>query len=77
MSDNKISDFIKTTTGMKQGGYISPSLFNKYIDSLLILLEDSKLTYTMGNIVVGIIVYADDTNIICEDLSKLQKSCKR
>ena len=33
---------IKTTAGVKQGGKVSPKLFNKCVDPVLIIIEEKK-----------------------------------
>jgi len=57
---------IKTTVGSKQGGIASPTVFNIAIDALLRELDQSGLTININGIPAGIIVYADDTTIICK-----------
>jgi hypothetical protein len=52
---------------------MSPWLFNKYIKKLIALLERSDKLYKIKNVSKGIMVYADDTNVIAhivEDLNK-------
>ncbi len=61
----------ESKVGVKQGGKLSPFLYNLLVNDLLNILENSKLTYRIGNTYKGILVYADDTNIICESLHNL------
>jgi hypothetical protein len=58
--DNKISSVFRITGGVKQGGNLSPTLFNLVIDELIRLAKDSRLLLTIENISY-IKVYADDT----------------
>ena len=57
--------------GVKQGGNMSPWLFNKYINKLIDLLERSKKIYKMKDMYKGIMVYADDTNVISHTVDDL------
>jgi hypothetical protein len=71
---NNRSDPIKTTIGCKQGGPMSPKLFSIYIDSLVKKVIDNKLTCKLFGIDTGILLYADDTVVICDSLNKLQST---
>ena len=48
------------SNGVKQGGFLTPTLFCIYIDNLLKTLIASKFSCKMGDIYVGCISYADD-----------------
>jgi hypothetical protein len=71
--DGKITPGFKATVGVKQGGSMSPWLFNKYIDKLIAQLEATGKTYRIGDIPVGTMVYADDTNVICHTAEDLHR----
>ncbi len=47
---------IKTTVGVKEGGMVSPKLFNKYVDPVLIIIEESETALLLGGVSVGEIV---------------------
>ncbi len=67
-SNGKFSEKIKTTVGVKQGGKISPFNFNVYTNSMIkILLEIGKV-YKMKNRYIGVLVYADDSNVKCHTM---------
>jgi hypothetical protein len=76
--DNKgnLSAPFKSKYGVKQGGPASPDLFNDYINKLIIILELSGKTYNLRGLGKGVMVYADDTTLVCEDLNSL-KACIR
>jgi hypothetical protein len=67
----EISGGFKATVGVKQGGNMSPWLFNKYINNLIEQLEDSGRTYQLNGAPMGVMVYADDTNIITHTIEDL------
>ena len=63
---------IRTTTGVKQGGPLSPKLFSIYVTEMVDNLiakkaRDSRIEH-------NIILYADDTVLIHNNLAELQKS---
>ena len=77
-----ISHNININNGVKQGGVLSPILFNVYLDVLLLRLEQSGHGCHVGNMYAGCLGYADDvlllsptrqtlTNMlqVCEDYS--------
>ena len=64
---------IKTTAGVKQGGKVSPKLFNKCVDPVLIIIEESGTVLLLGGVPVGEIVYADDTTLCFTNRTKAEK----
>ena len=52
---------IKTTTGVKQGGPLSPKLFALYVNGMSKQVIATKLTSKLGEFDTGILLYADDT----------------
>ena len=48
----------------KQGGVISPILFNLYIDRLLLCLQRAGLGCHIRNTYMGALSYADDITLI-------------
>ena len=71
-SKGQISGPFTSTVGVKQGGPASPDLFNDYINKLIILLNESGRLYSLGGIPKGIMVYADDTTLVCNNLTDLR-----
>jgi hypothetical protein len=70
--NGEYTEAFSTKVGVKQGGNASPTLFNMVIDELLERCEKSGLLYQINDINVGLIVYADDTTVICESIEKLK-----
>jgi hypothetical protein len=69
--DGELSSPFGAGVGVKQGGNMSPWLFNKYINKLIDLLERSKRVYKLKEMYKGIMVYADDTNVISHTVDDL------
>jgi hypothetical protein len=66
----------ESSVGVKQGGKLSPFLYNLLVNELLNIIEKSKLTYKINDLSKGILVYADDTNIICDSAAKVRQVIK-
>ena len=73
---NGFSRFFRTTVGVKQGGQMSPDLYGKYTNDMLVLLERSGFVAKIVHIVVGRLGYADDTSIITTTVTKLNAALK-
>jgi hypothetical protein len=71
------------SNGVKQGGVLSPILFNIYMDCLLCKLSKAGVGCHVGNVFTGAMAYADDLILlaptryamtalirVCEDFSK-------
>jgi len=48
------------TNGVRQGGVLSPYLFAVYLDKLSIQLGSARVRWTVGNMVVNHLMFADD-----------------
>ena len=68
-----VSSGFKTTNGIKQGGLLSPSLFNVFVDGINDSLAASEVGCSMGGVSVNTISYADDMVLIAPHANALQQ----
>jgi len=71
--DAKLSEEFKIKDGVKQGGVLSPFLFNFYIDSLLDECLKTNIGAKLGSFNVSIICYCDDITLISSTFSEMNK----
>ena len=62
------STYFRLKKGVKQGGVLSPTLFNMYIDRLLVTLNNSGLGCHINGTYMGALSYADETTLSCPSL---------
>ena len=67
-----VSNCFTKRNGVKQGGVLSPLLFDIYTDSLLKRLEESGVGYHMGGHFTGALVYVDDITLLSPSMSGLR-----
>ena len=60
------------TCGVRQGGILSPSLFNLYVDELIDLLRMSGSGCFVNTTFVGCIMHADDLLLLSPSLQGMQ-----
>ena len=71
--DNKMSGEFKISDGVKQGGTLSPFLFNFYINNLLVECLKENIGAKIGNINVSIISYCDDITLVSSSIIEMNK----
>ena len=69
---NTLSYRFQIKAGVRQGGILSPYLFNVYIDSLIERLAASGHGFYLLGAFLGCIVYADDILLISKTISGMQ-----
>ena len=70
--NNNYTDWFLSKSGVRQGDTLSPTLFNIFINSLAVELNDLKLGLNCGNTHICILLYADDMVLLSDSESKLQ-----
>ncbi len=73
--DNKgeKSEIFRTNCGVKQGGPLSPFLYSVYVDDMIEKIQSLNAGCLLGAIMIGIIMFADDTVLISNSIIQLQK----
>ena len=69
-----------TSNGVKQGGVLSPLLFNVYPDELILLLMEQSIGGHMNGMFVGAFRYADDVTLLAPTgmaLNAMLDTCTR
>ena len=67
------SESFQVTSGVRQGGILSPRLFIIYVNDLLVALRDSKAGCHIADLFVAAIMYADDLTLLAPTRSSLQR----
>ena len=67
------SDLFHIGNGVKQGGLLSPLLFNIYMDDLSLQLHRQSIGCSVGGTVVNHMLYADDIVLFAPSAKGLQK----
>ena len=67
------STYFRLKNWVKRGGVLSPTLFNLYIDRLLVTLKNSGLGCHIDGTYMGALSYADDITLTCPSVHGLNK----
>jgi hypothetical protein len=70
---NKKSDLFAVQNGVKQGGVLSPTLFNIYLDELLSRLKENGAGCHIGRTWCGSLSYADDVVLLSPSLCGIKE----
>ena len=68
---NHFSQYYELSNRVKQGGVLSPILFNIYIDKLLLELKESGYGCHINNTFIGVLCYADDVTLLSTSIRGL------
>ena len=69
---NSSSCLFSTRSGIRQGGILSPFLFNICMDTIISALRSSDFGCHIGGCYIGCIAYADDLILLSGSLTQLQ-----
>ena len=67
------SNYFSVANGVRQGGNLSPLLFNVYIDDLLHRVRSLRVGCRIGNSWTNVLAYADDIVLLSPSRAGLQK----
>ena len=67
------SIWFHTSNGVRQGGIISPILFNVYMDDLSADLNAAKVGCQVNGVFINNLMYADDSCLLAPSISALQR----
>ena len=57
--------YFSISNGVRQGGVISPIMFNLYLENLLVILKQSGIGCHINGTYIGALGYADDITLTC------------
>ncbi|CAL4169424.1 unnamed protein product, partial [Meganyctiphanes norvegica] len=68
-----MSDSFNVSNGVRQGGILSPYLFNIYMNGLSLRLKKHYAGCKMANLIINHLFYADDLALLCPSQRGLQE----
>ena len=69
---NERSDEYRTNEGVKQGGVLSPHLFNFFINELIELCCNANIGAKFIDIIVCILIFCDDICLLSDSIEEMQ-----
>ena len=70
--DGYLGDWFPISTGVRQGGVLSPDLYNIYVDDLIRLLKSAGVGCRIASVFAAALFYADDIVVLAPSLKGLQ-----
>ena len=70
---NECSSMFSVLNGVRQGGILSPLLFNVYMDKLSSKLNVTQAGCSIGNVTINHLMYADDIVLFAPSVKGLQR----
>lgn len=67
-NDQEFSKLIETSEGVKQGGNASPDMYKIYTNPIVVILSSKPYGITIGDMIVDLIMYADDMVTISNNI---------
>ena len=76
--NNNVGNYFRTTVGVRQGCFISPILFNLYLENIMIeTLHNFKSTISIGGRIISNLRFADDIDLMGGNNDELQELTDR
>ena len=70
---NTFSEWFSVKNGVRQGGVLSPILFDVYVDVISVTLNNMNIGCVIGNLIINHLFYADDLVLISPSRNGLQR----
>ena len=73
INNKMVNRIININSGVKQGGVLSPLLFNYFINELIEQIISEEGGSCLGNVKTSILAYCDDLILLSPSLKKIEK----
>ena len=70
---SSLSYSFPNSSGVKQGGILSPNFFSLYVNDLLIMLKKSGIGCHIDSLFLGAIMFADDLALVAPSRGAMQR----